>query len=396
MNEATQPRQTERFEALDGMRAVAMLSVFGYHFGLPLRPVLAWGGLGYRIIPNLDLGVEVFFVLSGFLIFRPFAAANLTGATRPALRNYAIRRALRVYPAYWVAFISLYLFGEIEMHGGARQFVAHLLLVHQYLPERLQTLFDGLGPSWSLVVEVSFYVLVPILAWLLRRSSVVTHLVVLGMLTVASLGVRIVTVAHPGHGWVKAALGVLPMNLAALAPGMMLAVVSLCDVPQLRRAARRVGVWWLAAAGGFGLLMVFAATSPTSSLRNAVTHPEVEYWHRLMGPVVGVLLVTPVVFGADLRGVVMRVLRSRLVVWLGMVSFGAYLWHQPLLLDTKGDHVALRQSVMDRHSVAYAAVIGAFVLGLTLVAASASWYGIERPAQRLAQRLTRRTRPSHS
>ena len=101
------PAEPGRFDQLDGLRALAFLTVFGYHFGLPLRPILEWGGLGYRIVPNLDLGVEIFFVLSGFLIFRPFAAANLRDRARPAAHDYAIRRVLRIYPAYWVIFFAL-------------------------------------------------------------------------------------------------------------------------------------------------------------------------------------------------------------------------------------------------------------------------------------------------
>ncbi len=381
-----------RFETLDGLRAVAFLSVFGYHFGLPVRPVLAWGGVGYRIVPNLDLGVEIFFVLSGFLIFRPFAAANLVGAPRPNLRSYFLRRALRIYPAYWVAFFGLLALGEIQMHGGLRDYLAHLLLVHTYLPERLQTLFDGLGPSWSLVVEVSFYVVVPILAWMLRRAKLVGHVVVLSSLTVSGFVVRYVTIAHPGSGWVKSFLGVLPKAFAALAPGMLLAVASLYPAAKLRRVARPLWIWWGFACVGIAMLMRFAHTSVAASLRDERRFPGVEEWHTIVTPLVAVCLVLPCVLMAHdgaLRGI-RRLLGSPGFVWLGTVSFGAYLWHQPLLLDTPGDHFALRQSVMARHGVGYALVVGGWVLGVTLLFAALSWYCIERPTQRFARTLTTR------
>src|SRR4051812_36157540 len=242
----------ERFDQLDGLRAVAMLSVFGYHLGLPVRPLLDWGGVGFRIIPSLDLGVEIFFVLSGFLIFRPFAAANLRRAAPPPLRSYAIRRFLRIYPAYWAIFLALLLFHEIQMNGGLLHYGAHIGLVQSYFTDAANDMFDGIQQAWTLVVEVSFYVLVPVIAFALRRLGLRGHLVGLGALTAFGFVMRAYTVDSPIHGVAGRAIGVLPLAMAALGPGMILAVLSLYDVERLRAAAARTTWWWLAAAACFG------------------------------------------------------------------------------------------------------------------------------------------------
>ena len=378
--------------ALDGMRALAMLAVFSYHFGLPVKPMMAWHGLGYRVIPNLDLGVEIFFVLSGFLIFRPFAAANLAGAPRPALRSYFIRRATRIYPAYWVALTMFLVTHEVRIRGGFRSYLAHYALVHTYRPENLLTANEGLGPAWSLVVEVSFYAVVPVLGFALRRFMRRGHLVALGALTIGGFVTRFVTVDHPlngmWHGYLKSFVGVLPLASAALAPGMMLAVISVTDAGRVRELLQRAWVFWSGAAVLFGLLMWKDHTNVFWPFR--ISGSSGERWHGVLAPLVAVALVAPIALAPNAPGAIRSLLRSRPVVWIGMVSFGAYLWHHPIILDSKktGDHFRLSVSVLAHHSILYSLMVFALFLGVTLILAGLSWYGVERPIVAFARRVT--------
>src|SRR4051812_8429119 len=89
-----------RSAPLDGLRALAALSVLAYH------SLLATAGLG-AASGALHFGVPVFFVLSGLLLYRPFVAARMDGAPPPRLRSYAVRRAARIVPAYWTALLAL-------------------------------------------------------------------------------------------------------------------------------------------------------------------------------------------------------------------------------------------------------------------------------------------------
>src|SRR4051794_5593020 len=90
-----------RFPLFDGARGLAALSVLVFHVTLggynalpsPIRELLA----------HLDVGVTLFFVISGFLLYRPFVLARFQGAPRPRTRSYAVRRVLRIVPGYWVA-----------------------------------------------------------------------------------------------------------------------------------------------------------------------------------------------------------------------------------------------------------------------------------------------------
>ncbi len=371
-----------------------MLSVFGYHFGLPLRPILEWGGVGYRVVPNLDLGVEIFFVLSGFLIFRPFVAANLQRASAPVVHEYAIRRVLRIYPAYWVIFFTLLSLHEIQMNGGLLHYGSHLGLVQQYFTDAKNDVFDGIQQAWTLVVELSFYAIVPFLAMLMRRLGVRGHLVVLGGLTAAGYVLRITTVEWPISGALGRAIGVLPLAMAALGPGMILAVLSLLDVPRLRHAATHTGVWWLAAAACFGLMMATGASSAAVAVRAPTSGAEL--WHRILSPLIAVCVVAPCVLAPWVRaGVVRRTLAHPVAVWMGMVSYSAYLWHQSLLLDSKshGDHFRLSPAVMAHQSVPYCLAMGALVLAGVFALSAVTFYLVERPAMALGRRLTGSGRP---
>ena len=93
--------RAERFPLFDSLRAIAALSVIGVH-GAVTAGIYNDSTLR-QFVSHLDVGVQIFFVISGFLLYRPFARARLEGADRPATGPYAWRRFLRIVPAYWVA-----------------------------------------------------------------------------------------------------------------------------------------------------------------------------------------------------------------------------------------------------------------------------------------------------
>src|SRR5439155_14852002 len=122
-------------------------------------------------IRPLQSGVTLFFVLSGFLLYRPFAQAALNGTARPSIRRYLRNRALRILPAYWTVLlvsvgagatvVAATESGNLVGRLGPGQLSASLLLVQSYRPS---TIFTGLQPAWSLCVEAAFYVLLPLAA----------------------------------------------------------------------------------------------------------------------------------------------------------------------------------------------------------------------------------------
>ena len=182
---------------------------------------------------RLDIGVPVFFVLSGFLIYAPFVVSS---GSRPRTSTYALRRLLRIVPAYWVA---------LAYSSGAghpwRIFDAEHLqytLFGQIYSE--QTVYGGIGAAWSLCTEMTFYAMVPLLAWLLVATglrSLHAEVAVLVALAAVSLVLRPL-IWNTGRDGLATSL--LLTNLLWFSLGMLLAVAR--AHPQLRLVAAMRGV----------------------------------------------------------------------------------------------------------------------------------------------------------
>ncbi|ROR91410.1 acyltransferase family protein [Nocardioides aurantiacus] len=177
------------FPALDSLRAVASVAVVATHAsfwaGAYAAPV--WG----TALARLDVGVALFFVLSGFLLSRPWFARRRAGAPPPGTGRYLWKRALRILPVYLLTVVAALTLLPGNRDAGPGQWLASLLLADTYVDDRLP---DGLTQMWSLATEVAFYAVLPALMWCtLRprrdRSGDARRFVVL---VLAMLGVTVV------------------------------------------------------------------------------------------------------------------------------------------------------------------------------------------------------------
>jgi peptidoglycan/LPS O-acetylase OafA/YrhL len=166
-------KQKSTIASLDGVRAIACLIVAAYHLSLittndiPLwypkhvpafLDALAFAG---------DTGVTLFFVLSGFLLFLPYAKAFLFDAPWPSLRQFYLRRALRILPAYYVTLFLMIIFSHPEyLHPDhLKQLFLFLTL---FMDSSASTFKQVNGPFWTLAVEWQFYLLLPLMAYGMR------------------------------------------------------------------------------------------------------------------------------------------------------------------------------------------------------------------------------------
>lgn len=155
--------------AMDGLRAIAISLVFFYHVrGAGDKFTLTWfGGIDATFITAFgQMGVLLFFVLSGFLLFTPYARAIVYDKPRlPSLLEFYRRRAMRILPAYWT---SVILIAFLVNDGGwlwlkrLWHVISHLTFLYTFSPDTLHSLN---GVFWSLGIEVQFYILMPFLAW---------------------------------------------------------------------------------------------------------------------------------------------------------------------------------------------------------------------------------------
>lgn len=364
--------------ALDGYRAVAALFVLTTHVAF-VSAAITWPLLG-PVLGRLDFGVPIFFLLSGFLLFRPWAASDVAGVRRPRTRVYLRRRFARVIPAYWVMMVAALTLLPANDGATTGDWVRYALLVQNL---SLPTVFMGLTHIWSLAVEVGFYLLLPVLAAALARGpadrAMRRYHWLLGALLAVGLTARLAS-STLGRDTLSGLW--LPAYLDWFALGMVAAVAA--SFPPHSGAPRWVGALRQMAADwgtclSVGLLLFVIACTPVAG---PLTLGEVTAWeatvkHVLYGASAFFLLL-PAFLGRP-GSAVHRAMESPILGWLGKISYGVFLWHL-LLLELIRPALGIPE-FSGGFLVLWPATVAA-----TLVAAWVSWRFVETPFQRWSHR----------
>jgi peptidoglycan/LPS O-acetylase OafA/YrhL len=371
-----------RFPALDGVRGLAALAIVVHHASLYTG---AHGDVtGGQVLRRLDVGVPVFFALSGFLLYRPFVAARQEGGRPVRIPDYVRARLLRLLPAYWVALGLVaavpYLAGvtptidAVQSGDWWRYFGLLQVYTAASTPE-------GFPHAWTLCVELSFYLLLPFWAWAWSRRAaagrdgVVEIVLILG-LGIASWGLRTLTYVEPQvlGSW-------FPFGFTVGATFLWFSVGMAAAVRSVRRGPRRdggpvipPGPAWVLALVAF-LLLSYAAGLPRSTEK-----PSGVGFLLLHGvaAVIAALIVVPfTTLGGARRSLLGRVLASRPLARLGEVSYGVYLWHPIVVLVLLDRGIGTEDRLW---ILAPATAVGSIVMG------TLSYELVERPARRLRAR----------
>jgi peptidoglycan/LPS O-acetylase OafA/YrhL len=367
------PRQMRRdgqarLAALDGLRGLAALGIVVLHVWM-FDHGDSHGGFDPQsaadmAINELRLGVVLFFVLSGFLLYRPFLAAAHGERPFPALRSYARRRAARLLPAYWFALAGSFLLLAWLHHplrAGTGELPVFLLFGQNYLAGTAKHLDP---PMWSLGVEVSFYAALPLVGFLALRAGPrrAAQLALCGGPALAGLAYTALAVLLE---WPWTATATLPIHMTEFAAGMAVAVVL-----QRRSLSRSAGVVLIA----LGAVLV-AGDAAWHALGSGGGMPQRIL--RDLPAAAGFAMVVAGVAGAPLRS---RALVTAPVRALGTLSYAIYLWHYVAImyLRARGEWPEDMGSAL------------ALTLALTLPVSAVSWFALERPAMRWARRTERR------
>ncbi|MFZ1993579.1 MAG: acyltransferase [Solirubrobacteraceae bacterium] len=390
--------RANRFPLVDSLRAIAALSVLLTHTavaaGVSGNPHSALSPYAQR----LDVGVAIFFLISGLLLYRPFVAARFRGRRTPVAGPYAWRRFLRIAPAYWLALTvtalwvgtSAYELGVFSASG----FPTYYLLLQTY---RGQTLSGGLVQAWTLTIEITFYAFLPLYAWAMTRvagrparagradrggpdprSVLRSEVIGLVVLVIVSEAWKAVVLGgqSPHQVVITPALDALPSFLDQFALGMGLAVASAWieqsgSTPRwVRRFDRAPVLSWVFAAVAFYVVSKRIGISP----RFFAPMGRWQYLGReWLYAAVAFGLLLPAVIGEQTRGLPRRVLSLRVLAWLGLISYGLYLWQTTALAQ-------LQRWNFGTHSIIHPWVWwSAGTLAMTAAIAAASYYLLERP-----------------
>ena len=298
--------------AVEGMRACAAMGVVVTHVAFQTGHS---NGAAGRLFGRFDLAVAVFFALSGFLLWRGHAAAARGLGPRPRTGHYLRSRVVRIMPAYVVAVVVILTLLPDADHASPTVWLANLTLTQIYVP---LTLTGGLTQMWSLSVEVTFYLALPVLALLARRLPVrarVPAIAALGALSWA-------------WGWVPVASGsgTNPLNwppafFSWFAAGMLLAEWVHSPIGLPHRLARMRLVMAVVAVSAY-----LVAASPLAGPEGLVPGTAAQFAVKTaMGSLVAFALVAPLVL--DRMDTAHRVLGTGVMVTLGRWSYGLFVWH---------------------------------------------------------------------
>ncbi len=353
--------------ALDGLRGVAVLAVLLFHFahldrpaGVAQRWLLAATGAGWA-------GVDLFFVLSGFLITGILLDAR---GSSGYFRAFYLRRVLRIFPLYYAYLAVLFwvvprLAPHLDVKAGSQGWLWTYLGNVLFAREGGFHASPYTGHFWSLAVEEQFYLAWPLVVWVLpRRALAAACLALVAGAFALRWGIHRTTFNA------TAAYVLTPCRMDALAMGALTAVAA--REPGWWPALRRAAPWVLAAAA--------VAVGITWAARGAFFggDPLVQVWaFTPLAAGFAALLVLAV--DAPAEGRLGRVLRGRALATAGRYSYGLYVLHYPIFLALEAAGISAAV-IADATGAWWAGVAGFVALAgaATFAAALVSWHLLEK------------------
>jgi peptidoglycan/LPS O-acetylase OafA/YrhL/glycopeptide antibiotics resistance protein len=369
---------------LDGLRALAALSVFIVHFQQFTHIGGTLGPFDFeRWMVNGNTGVALFFALSGFLLSMPFWHAKQEQSL-PNIKRYFIKRAVRIIPLFYFCFILLM---ALKGFNGAEvnfnNILSHLFFLHNLKDYQVMSLNP---PFWSLAVEMQFYLLLPLFFILIKKLNrksgtlifillipviyILYRLLMNGLSEWNDWPIRIPLIWPFGIELESVNGAALKYSTLAHLPHFLIGVVAASLFITYRNSGKQKPIF---CESLFWLASISVAVILSTPLDELFQVNYGRYNFPLVPLLLGVILVT-----APNSMFAKRLLDLPMLRWVGIISYGVYLFHYPLLKATKIAFDIAGVSVTNN-----AVLYGLSSLILTLLLAHLSYKYFENPIMRI-------------
>lgn len=361
---------------LDGLRACAILMVLFYHFGTTYQEV---AGSYYRAIiseffnrlmHNGWLGVDLFFVLSGYLIFKSLIKIQEENSRVQSYGRYALKRILRTFPLYY-AIIALYVLVIASSHTDRLSFTdfwIHFIFIQDYFGANI------LSPLWSLATEEKFYLLAPLMLFVLKRFSV--GQVITSLLALMLIITIIKTAGVYGHegkfSFNKFFLQYrAPFHYAmvSIGVGVVVAYMEQIKLPK-----------WFPALGFVSIIAIVLILCFVD-----LYYPEqwhwIGVWHFITVILFGILMLTVI---KQSGGPWVQILRGRFLRVIAVLSYSLYLSHMAILPWLYKLH---KYWIRSEEAWVHSLTFFIMYIGLSLALALILHYLVEKPFLIIKDRL---------
>ena len=388
--------QLMRISGADGLRALACLLVVWHHTTQRFNPEksAAWIQGIHFFGMRAEVGVSLFFVLSGCLLSLPFWYSFVNASPTPKLWFYAINRAARIIPAYWFnlllcTLVALWVF---DLNINWWRLISGLLFINSYhyssfFPAELN------GPLWSIGLEVSCYVLLPAVLFLIikisKRSSVAIAGIIGCIVILQILNPWVINnfmTSNKLKGWQYGLTGGakqwLPYwNIGSFFTQFLCGSLAALIIIVLRARGTLKSLTFDLSALLFAtaaIWLVAIGLEPGS--------PNIFTKQPYMAPFFAILM-AGVIVSASLSTQVYKLLDNKLFQWIAKISFSIYLWHMFLIviIERKFFSQYVYYGLTDLSDWV---MISSIVLISSIILAATSWQLLESPILKSARKLT--------
>lgn len=370
----------KQIDGLTGLRGYAALWVMFYHAWTLLIPLtgihapikLLNSQIGFNIAPLFKgwAGVQVFFVLTGFLLFLPFAEKLITPETKISLPHYFKRRCLRIFPAYYLqmAILAILAWWGIYENPPIINWLAHIFMLHNWDIE-----WNGAinGVWWTLPVELNFYLALPLLFLVVRKIGIIYFTIAAIAVSIAYKMMIFPSISLKETAYKVWLFGQLNARIDLFAYGMLAAYIYKKQQQALSNQL---------VANGFmimGMVGIWSTLIYTSNVGGG------KIWHGndflyFIDSSLGFfifLLVLGICFNQTFTR---QLFCNKIALYFGNISYSIYLWHVPLLVLIFLNP-AIKPHVTGVANYSSMAIALLTYICATLAIATASFYLVEKP-----------------